>query len=156
MSPSRQCLKCGRLTRGASYCRACNAKREKARVKQSPWIKLYSLPSWNYVKWSVHKRDGYRCTYTDARGRCTMTTSKGTIEAHHVRKVRQLWLDAKRSWPQFERLALDPSNIVTLCYRHHQRADGREPGRLHDLRLSAPRKRSTRPASTAKTGRIKR
>lgn len=73
-----------------------------------------------------------------------MTTQTGTIEAHHVRKVRQLWLDAKRDSATFVRLALDPANIVTLCYRHHLAAD--RPANLGGLpkaKLSAgPRRRT--------------
>src|SRR5262249_21681637 len=120
--PSRQCLSCGRLTRG-SYCARCAREREAQKLTRAPWIRIYSQPEWQTVKWKVHERDGYRCTYVDARGRCTQTSRTTRLEAHHLRKVRYLWGDAKGAWRSFMALALDPSNIVTLCYRHHMAAD---------------------------------
>lgn len=109
----------------------------------APWIRLYKLPEWKAAKWAVHERDGFRCTYVDGRGRCTATSTLTTLEAHHVRKLRDLWQDAGRDWNRFLVLALDRSMIVTLCYRHHDAID--KPGRPLKAKLSArPISRRTR------------
>ena len=98
-------------------------------------LELYHLPEWNAVKWRVHKRDGYRCTYVDWRGRCRVTRGTGTIEAHHLKKVKELYAQSRGDWATFVRLALDPDNIATLCFRHHLMAD--RPGRPIILGASA-------------------
>jgi hypothetical protein len=145
MPSLRQCLGCRKLTRNRSYCRACSVKNERAKLKSAPWLMLYDLPAWNRTKWAVHRRDGYRCTYVDARGRCRVTKETGPIEAHHVRKVRDLWLDAGRNKRKFVMLGLDQAGIVTLCRRHHQLADGWPTvlGRRRRARLSAARRMGT-------------
>lgn len=151
--PSRQCLSCGRLTRGASYCRACAAKRNRARLRAAPWLRLYRLPEWNRVKWAVHRRDGFRCMHVGHRGRCRVTTETGRIEAHHVVKVRILYMRARGDWDKFLRAALDPSNIVSLCFLHHLEAD--KPGRQASSALSA-RPKAQRTKTAAKRGHLRR
>lgn len=142
--PRRLCLGCGRLTKGRSYCRACSVRRERQKRRNAPWLALYGLPAWNKTKWAVHRRDGYRCTYVDARGRCRADAETATIEAHHLIKVRELWLMAGKDMPTFLELALDRSKIVTLCYKHHRMAD--RPGKQPPARASAVQKTARRRA----------
>lgn len=123
MPRARMCLGCKRLTRGGSYCRACSLKRERAKVKAAPWLRLYHLPEWNRVKWRVHKRDGYRCTAMLPFGRCRATTRTAVIHAHHVVKLRDLHERHKGDWRGFVEAALDDKDIVTLCLKHHREAD---------------------------------
>lgn len=136
--PTRHCLGCGRLTSGRSYCAVCARRNEAEKQRRAPWTRLYKLPEWQAAKWAVHERDGYRCLFVDGRGRCTATSRTTRLEAHHIRKIKDLWLDAGRDWQQFLFLALDRANIVTLCYRHHLRVDqAGQPGRQPKSRLSA-------------------
>ena len=130
------CLGCGRFTSGGSYCPACSRKREADKLERAPWLALYKQPQWQTVKWAVHQRDGYRCVYQDGRGRCGVTSHQTRLEAHHLRKTRMLWFDAGQDWTRFLQLALDPDNIVTLCYRHHLQADAK-PGRRPKAAASA-------------------
>jgi hypothetical protein len=144
---------------GRSYCRSCSVKREQERRKNSPWLKLYHLPEWNRVKWHVHKRDGYRCTYADRLGRrCRATTKTSTMEAHHVVKVRELYRLAKGDWHKFLALALDPDNICSLCWRHHLYADKPvgKPGSLVSAKLSSGPKKRRRARQTKKATRDRR
>lgn len=135
--PTRLCLGCGRFTSGGSYCPACLKTREAAKLRRAPWLAIYKQPDWQVVKWAIHKRDGFRCTFADKRGRCTQTSQTTRLEAHHVRKVRDLWLDADRDWDTFLSLALDKSNLVSLCYKHHLKADKQKPGRRKLAAFSA-------------------
>jgi hypothetical protein len=134
--PTRLCLGCGRFTPGGrSYCPACSRQREKQKVEAAPWLRLYKTPEWQAAKWAVHQRDDFRCTFTDARGRCTTTSRQTRLEAHHIRKVRELWHDAGKRWPAFLELACDQSNLVSLCYRHHLAVE--KPGSRPVAKLSA-------------------
>jgi hypothetical protein len=115
--------------------------RNKEKIASAPWLAVYKLPEWKLAKWQTHARDGYRCTFTDRRGRCTATVQTSTIEAHHVRRLWQLWQDANGVWEKFVPLALNQRNLVTLCWRHHM-AEHR-PGRKGRFAASADRRRKT-------------
>lgn len=87
----RRCLTCGTRTTG-SRCRACT--RPKGRGSTRAWRKLREL---------VLARDGYRCTYRDANGRCETTRP---LHVDHIVPVAHGGTD-------------DPTNLRTLCREHN-------------------------------------
>lgn len=138
--PRRLCLDCRKRIYDRSRCTSCEKKRQRKRLKAAPWLALYAMSEWTDTKWSVHKRDGYRCTYADKNGRrCTTTNQTGRIEAHHTTKITELWKRAKGDMEVFTALALDRSKIITLCTRHHTLADRPKPGVRTQASVSADR-----------------
>jgi 5-methylcytosine-specific restriction enzyme A len=68
----------------------------------------YADPRWATIRLLVLARDGYTCT---ARGL-----------GHHT---RILDVDHIIEWTKRPDLAFDPSNLRTLCRRHHNRKTNR-------------------------------
>lgn len=73
--------------------------------------KVYNTQAWRRVCALVKKRDGYRCRKCGRASRERGGTARLTVQ--HVR--------SERMYPY---LALEPSNLITLCDRCHGRADG--------------------------------
>ena len=130
MPVMRPCLDCGTLVPiPGQRCQVHERRHADWLLGVEPWRRVYSNRRWKTTAREVCRRDDFRCTYAVNGRRCANTNLTGMISVHHLTKLRLLWArhgeprpDGDR-WDDFLDAAYDPSNLVTLCSRHHHLAD---------------------------------
>ena len=116
MARKRPCLDCGRLT-PFSRCEECGRahvrKRDLERQKAEPWREVYGSNEWKRCRSQVMQRAAYKCEVTiysvahPGGKRCL----RPARDAHHVQKLRDLWLAGKDP--------CDPALAIAVCTRCH-------------------------------------
>ena len=81
--------------------------------------RFYGRSAWQTVRKQVLKRDNYECVWCKKKGRVT-TAKTAKLEVDHIKELEY-----------YPELALDPSNLRTLCHdchniRHDRHNDNRK------------------------------
>ncbi|MEY8515169.1 MULTISPECIES: HNH endonuclease [Lactococcus] len=82
--------------------------------------KFYHSGDWRSVRKQVLKRDNYECQWCKAEGRVT-TAKTATLEVDHIKELQY-----------YPELALEPSNLRTLCHDCHNKRHNRQKERKFD------------------------
>lgn len=102
---------CKELSTG-SYCTVhaneMEAERTDRRRTYEPWRVIYPSKKWRIARDQAKARDGYQCRAIMLGKRCTETEK---LQVHHIQSLRN----------GGEPYDLD--NLVTLCPKHHKRAE---------------------------------
>lgn len=81
---------------------------------------LYKLPIWyNKVRLDILRRDNYECQLCKYERKLTVIRQRGYV--HHMCELKQ-----------FPKLSLNYNNLVSLCYRCHEKTHGRVTTSLYD------------------------
>lgn len=78
--------------------------------------RFYGRAAWQAVRQQVLKRDNYECIWCKEKGRVT-TAKTAKLEVDHIKELEY-----------YPELALEPSNLRTLCHECHNIRHDRHKG----------------------------
>lgn len=88
-----------------------NASKDRKRIQSFRWSK-----EWQRIREQIKQRDRHMCMYCWTQEHYVSVGEQ--LEVHHIVPLHEDW--SKRA---------DDNNLITLCHRHHRKADKGEIGR---------------------------